>query len=143
MGYPSPEEETEILDRRTKRETDEVRIEEIVRKEEIIEMQKMVERVHIEKELERYIVETVAATRGHTGVELGASPRASLAMLKLSKANAWLHKRDFVLPDDIKAVAVPALSHRVILTADQWIKGAKSESIIKEVLSRIAVPKVD
>lgn len=143
MGYPSPEEETEILDRRTKRETDEVRIEEIVRKEEIIEMQKMVERVHIEKELERYIVRIVSATRGHGGVELGASPRASLAMLKLSKANAWLHKRDFVLPDDIKGVAVPALSHRVILTADQWIKGGKSESIIQDVLSRIEVPKVD
>ena len=143
MGYPSPEEETEILDRRTKRESDEFEIDEIVSKEDIIGMQKMVERVHIEKELERYIVEIVAATRGHTGVELGASPRASLAMLKLSKANAWLHKRDFVLPDDIKAVAVPALSHRVILTADQWIKGAKSESIIKEVLSRIVVPKVD
>ena len=143
MGYPSADEETEILERRTRRESDDVRIDQIVSKEEIIEIQKSIERVHIDGELERYIVKIVSGTRNYAGVELGASPRGSLAILKLSKACAWLHMRNFVLPDDIKAVAVPALSHRIMLTADQWIKGTKAESIIGDLLARIEVPKVD
>ena len=125
MGYPSQDEEAEILDRRTKRESEEVAIDQIVSREEVLEMQKAVEKIHIDTELERYIVKIVNETRSYSGVELGASPRGSLAMMKLSKARAWLHERNYVLPDDIKAVAVPALSHRIILTADQWIRGQR------------------
>ena len=125
IGYPSQAEETEILDRRTKRQSEEVEINQIVSKDEMVEMQKSVERIHIHPELERYIVKIVSETRSDSGVELGASPRGSLALLKLSKARAWLYKRNYVLPDDIKAIAAPALSHRIILTADQWIRGNK------------------
>lgn len=143
MGYPTEAEETEILDRRTKRQSDEVQIKQVVSKEEIIEMQKSVEGVYVDKELERYIVKIVNETRNYSGVELGVSPRGSLAMMKLSKARAWLNQRNYVLPDDIKAIAAPALSHRIIMTADQWIRGTKAESIITGLLAKVEVPKVD
>jgi MoxR-like ATPase len=143
MGYPSQAEETEILDRRTKRQSDEVGIDQIISRDEMIGMQKSVEGVHIDRELERYIAKIVSETRNYSGVELGASPRGSLAMLKLSKARAWLHERNYVLPDDIKAIAGPALSHRIILTADQWIRGTKAESIVAGLLAKVEVPKVD
>ncbi len=143
MGYPSELEEAEILERRTKRQSDNVEIDKITSKEELIEMQRSVEGVHIDPELERYIVKIVGETRNYSGVEVGASPRGSLAMLKLSKARAWLQKRDYVLPDDVKAISGPALSHRIILTADQWIRGTKAESIVEGLLAKVKVPKVD
>ena len=142
IGYPTEADETQILDRRTKRRTEQVQIEKIASKEDILEMQSLVEQVHIESELEKYIVNIVSKTRDHNAVEVGASPRGSLAILKLAKAHAWLYQRNYVLPDDIKDVAVPALSHRIILTADQWIRGTKPEIIIEDLLKRIDVPKV-
>ncbi|MGI0078642.1 MAG: AAA family ATPase [Nitrososphaerales archaeon] len=142
IGYPTEADEAEILDRRTKRQTEQVQIEKIVSKEDILGMQTLVEQVHIEHELEKYIVSIVSKTRDHTAVEVGASPRGSLAILKLAKAHAWLHNRNYVLPDDIKDVAVPALSHRIILTADQWIRGTRPDIVIEDLLKRTDVPKV-
>ena len=142
IGYPSQSEEVEILDRRTKRQSDETSMQQVVSQGELLEMRRMVEGVHIDPEIERYIVKIVSKTREHSAVEVGASPRGSLAILKLSKAHAWLHRRGYVLPDDVKAMAVPALSHRLILTADQWIRGTKPESIIESLLEKVDVPKV-
>jgi len=142
IGYPSESEEVEILDRRTKRQSDETSMEQVVSQSELLEMRRMVEGVHIDPEIERYIVNIVSKTREHSAVEVGASPRGSLAILKLSKAHAWLHRRGYVLPDDVKAMAVPALSHRLILTADHWIRGTKPESIIESLLEKVDVPKV-
>ena len=141
IGYPSPSEEVEILERRTKRQREDVAIERVVSKEKLLEMRRMVEAVHIDPEIERYIVSIVGKTREHTAVEVGASPRGSLAMLKLSKAHAWVHRRDYVLPDDVKAMAVPALSHRLILTADHWIRGTKPETVVESLLAKVDVPK--
>ncbi len=142
IGYPSKTEEVEILERRTRRQSDDVKVAQVVSKSELLGMRKSVERVHIDPGIENYIVDIVAKTRGHSAVEVGASPRGSLALLKLSKANAWLHRRDYVLPDDVKAVAVPALSHRLILTADQWIRGTKPEAVVESLLETVEVPKV-
>jgi len=141
IGYPSQSEEVEILERRTKRQREDVSIEQVATKSEVLGMRKMVEGVHVDPEIERYIVNIVSKTRAHSAVEVGASPRGSLAMLKLSKAHAWLHRRSYVLPDDVKAVAVPALSHRLILTADHWIRGTKPESIVESLLGTVEVPK--
>ncbi|MDA4112508.1 MAG: MoxR family ATPase [Thaumarchaeota archaeon] len=142
IGYPSQSEEVEILERRTRRQSDETSLEEVASRGELLEMRRLVEGVHIDPEIERYIVEIVSRTRGHSAVEVGASPRGSLAILKLSKAHAWLHRRSYVLPDDVKAMAVPALSHRLILTADHWIRGTKPESIVESLLEKVDVPKV-
>jgi MoxR-like ATPase len=73
---------------------------------------------------------------------VGSSPRGSIALMKLAKANAWLGERDYVLPDDIKSVAIPALNHRLILTADNWLRGTKPQTIIEEIVSKTPVPKV-
>jgi MoxR-like ATPase len=142
IGYPTQADEAEILERRTKRQRDEVETNQIVSKDDILSMQKLVEQVHIEPELEKYIVNIVSKTRSHTSIEVGASPRGSLSMLKLSKANAWLHDRNYVLPDDIKEISIPALSHRIILTPDQWIRGTSPEIIIDDIVKKIDVPKV-
>ena len=142
IGYPTQSDEVEILDRRTKRQSDEVIIEQVASRSEVLEMRRMVEAVHIDPELERYIVNIVSRTRENTAVEVGASPRGSMAMLKLSKSYAWLHRRNYVLPDDVKAVAVSALSHRLILTADHWIRGTRPESIVEGLLEKVEVPKV-
>jgi MoxR-like ATPase len=142
MGYPSPSEEAEILDRRTLRGSDEISMAQVVSKDQLLEMQKEVEKVHVGKELENYIVSIVGKTRDHNAIEIGSSPRGSLAILKLSKAHAWLENRDYLVPDDVKAVAVQALAHRIILTAEQWIRGTKTELVIDDIVRRTEVPKV-
>ncbi len=142
IGYPGPEEEKEILDRRRARGTDDVAVRRISNGEELLAMQKALEAIHVADDLERYMVELVRRTRVHSQVELGASPRGSLALLKLSRARAALEGRDYVLPDDVKAVAVPALAHRLILKPDPWVKGVKTQTIVAEVLNQVPVPKV-
>ena len=142
IGYPTVEEESTILERRSERRSDDYVLEKAVEKSELLEMQNSVETVHIDRDLERYIAEIVAKTRSHASVEAGSSPRGSLAIMKLAKANAWLSGRDYVLPDDVKTVAVPALNHRLILTADSWLRGIKPESIISDIVGKTPVPKV-
>lgn len=143
IGYPSESEEVEILERRTKRQTEDVTLQQVVTKAEVLGMRKAVEAVHVDPELEKYIVTIVSKTRDYSAVEVGASPRGSLALLKLSKAHAWLHDRNFVVPDDVKAIAVPALSHRIILTADHWIRGTRPESVVQSILASVEVPKTN
>ena len=143
VGYPSAEEEVQILERRNQRKTDEVSIGKVASLDELLQMQKSIEDVHIDEAVERYIVEIVRATRSHQDVEVGASPRGSLAIMRLSKAKAWLNGRDYVIPDDVKTVTVPALTHRLILKPEQWLRGGKTAAIVEELLRKIAVPKVD
>ena len=107
----------------------------------ILEMQAAIEEVHVDPDIENYIVSIVQETRKHGQVEVGASPRGSLALMKLSQASAAISGRDFVLPDDVKDVAIPALAHRLILKPDPWIKGIKTQVIVEKVLSTVPVPK--
>ncbi|WXG47659.1 MAG: MoxR family ATPase [Candidatus Atabeyarchaeum deiterrae] len=142
VGYPSKDEEIEILDRRKERKKEEFDVNIVANPEKIVEMQKVVENVHVEEDVESYIVDIVQSTRRYSNIEVGASPRGSLAIWQLARANAILRGRDYVIPDDIKAVAISALSHRLILKAGPWLAGAKSEKMIDEILSRTPVPKV-
>ncbi|MCU0860929.1 MAG: MoxR family ATPase [Methanomassiliicoccales archaeon] len=142
VGYPSREEEQEILRRRRERGREEVTMSKVCSPERIVEMQEHVERMHVQDVIEDYIVRIISATREHSQVEVGASPRGSLALMRLSSARAALLGRDFVLPDDVKEVAVPALAHRLILAADPWIRGVKPQSVVESVLKDVAVPKV-
>lgn len=143
IGYPTSKEEKEIIDRRKARRKDDVDIGRIANPELVIEMQSAVEDVHVDDDIEEYIVEIVGRTRKHPQVEIGSSPRGSLALFKLSKARAAIYGRDFVIPDDVKDVAVPGLAHRLILKPDPWIKGVRTESIVSSVLEKVPVPKVD
>ncbi len=141
IGYPSQKGEAEILRRRRTRKTDEVQISCVSKPATILEMQAALENVHVDNDIETYIVSIVNETRKHGQVEVGASPRGSLALMKLAQAKAAVAGRDYVLPDDVKSVAVPALAHRLILKPDPWIKGIKPKVIIDKVLTTVPVPK--
>jgi MoxR-like ATPase len=142
IGYPAKDEEKEILERRKERKKEEFEVKVVANPEKTVEMQKVVEDIHMDDDVESYIVEIVQSTRSLSRVEVGASPRGSLALLHLSRANAVLNGRDYVVPDDVKAIATPALSHRLILKAGPWLAGLKAERIIDEILSTVTAPKV-
>ncbi|ASJ15210.1 AAA family ATPase [Thermococcus radiotolerans] len=144
VGYPSKKEEIEILRRRMARKKEEVDITPILTPEEVVEMQRAIEDVYVSDAILEYITEIVLATReDKKEIEVGASPRGSLALLKLSRAYAALEGRDYVIPDDIKAVAVPALSHRLILKRELWYTKVSQESIMAKLLERVPVPKFE
>ena len=142
VGYPAREQEVEILRRRRMRRTDDFVVPAVVSPEEVLALQSAVEDVHVDPAVEGYMVDVVAATRVHSQVEIGASPRGSLALLKASRARAALAGRDFVTPDDVKTVAVSALAHRMLLKPDPWIRGVRTGSIVADVLGQVPVPKV-
>jgi MoxR-like ATPase len=142
VGYPSPEEEREILRRRRARGKEEFEVRKVCDPRRILEMQQVVEGMHVQDVIEQYIVDIITATRQHPQVEVGSSPRGSLALMRLSAARAAMFGRDFVLPDDIKEVAVPAIAHRLILAPDPWIKGVKPASVVEGIMNKIPIPKV-
>lgn len=141
IGYPTKDGEKEILRRRRARKTDDIALEAVSSPREVLDMQRSIEDVHMDNDIENYIVSIVHETRKHGQVEVGASPRGSLALMRLSQARAAMEGRDFVLPDDVKDVAVPALAHRLILKPDPWIKGVKTQVIVDKVLNTVPVPK--
>ena len=143
IGYPDKNSEVEILRRRVARRTDDFAINTVVDPTALIEMQESVERVHADDGVLGYITDIVRETRTHGQVEIGASPRGSIALLKLARANAALSGRDYILPDDVKTVCSEALSHRIIPKAASWVRGFDPLSIIEEILRKVPVPRVD
>jgi MoxR-like ATPase len=143
VGYPEREDEWEVLERRLERATDEVELEPVVGRDELLEMQRAVEQVHVERSVGLYMVDLVAATRDAPGIQVGASPRGSLALLKLSRCRAALAGRDFVIPEDVKAVAVPALAHRLSLRPELWVQRLRPEDLVLELLDRVPTPKAE
>jgi len=142
IGYPTPEEERAILDRRRERKVENATVPRVADAETFVGLQKAVEEVTLDPSLVDYIVELVRRTRQDTRSEVGASPRGSLALQKLSRARALLDGRDFVLPDDIKAFALPALSHRIIVKPEPWIRGVRGTDIVRAALDVTTVPKL-
>jgi MoxR-like ATPase len=106
-------------------------------------LQSVVEQVHTSEAIERYIATLTAATRQHPQVQVGASPRGSLALYQLARAHAMAYERNFVLPDDVKAMAHAALAHRLLLKPELWVRGVQAEQIVQDVLERTSVPKAD
>ena len=142
VGYPSIEEEKLILKRRRERRQDEVVLREIGTAEQVLEMREAVETVHVNADLENYIATLVHATRTDRRVAVGASPRGSLAFLKIARANAAVNDRDFITPDDIKRYAVPVLGHRVILQPEYWMARQVVDDVIRDTLEKTPVPVV-
>jgi MoxR-like ATPase len=143
VGYPEREDEWEVLERRLERSVDEVELEPMVSRDELIEMQRALEQVHVDRSVGLYMVDLVAATRDAPGVQVGASPRGSLALLKLSRGHAALRGRDYVTPEDVKAVAVPALGHRLSLRPELWVQRLRPDDIVAELLGRVPTPKAE
>jgi MoxR-like ATPase len=142
IGYPSPEEEKEIVHRRRERKQDDPQLQVVGNAQDLLDMQRQVEEVFVDEDIERYFVDLVGRTRSHHQVDVGASPRGTLALLKLSRAWAALHGRSFVLPDDVKQFVKPALSHRLILRPDLWSTPHAADRILNEVLQSVAVPVI-
>ncbi len=140
VGYPELSEEAEILHRRHVRQHEDVVLKKVTSAKKIIEMRKVVETVHVEEDLEKYIATIVQETRTDRHVAVGSSPRGSLAFLKMARAQAVLDGRDYILPDDIKRFSLPVLSHRLILQPEYWLTRQVADRVITEIFSRIPVP---
>jgi MoxR-like ATPase len=140
VGYPSRDDEWEVLERRMQRMADDIALEPVCTRDELVGMQRAIETVHVGRSVGLYMIDLVAATREHGQVQVGASPRGSLALLKLARCRAVLDGRDFVAPDDVKAVAVPALGHRLTLRPELWVRRISGDDIVREVLAAVPTP---
>ena len=143
VGYPSPEEEEDILRQRRERQRDEFDLRQVTDAEELLAMRQAVECIHVDPDIDRYIVALTNATRRHRQVAVGASPRGSLALLKLSRAQAALLGRGYVLPDDVKLFVKPALVHRLTLEPDLWMRPRAADEILVSILQSVPVPVLE
>ena len=143
VGYPAREHEWEMLERRRERRADEVELTPVIDRETVLELQRAIEDVHVAESIGLYMVDVVAATRASSRVQVGASPRGSLALLKLSRGLAALRGRDFVTPEDVKNVAVPALAHRLTLNPELWVQRIRAEDVVQECLDAVPTPKAE
>ncbi|HEY1365559.1 MAG TPA: MoxR family ATPase [Gaiellaceae bacterium] len=143
IGYPRREDELELLERRLRRQADEVELEPVVDGPTLIQMQRALEQVHVAESIGGYIVDLVASTRASRRLAVGASPRGTLALVKLSRARAALSGRDFVIPEDVKAVAVPALAHRLTLRPELWVQRVRGEDVVQEALETVPTPAAE
>jgi MoxR-like ATPase len=139
LGYPSHQDEVLILDRQ-QQEHPLQHVEQVTEPEQIVNAQHTVRTVFVHDAVRHYIVNLVNATRRHSHVQLGASPRGSLNLMHAAQAYAVLQERDYVLPDDVKAVAIAVLSHRLILKPEARVRGISAEQVVSEVLQQVAVP---
>ena len=140
VGYPGRAHEVELILRRAKRGADRVDLRAVLDPSDVAALQRRVEEVHISEVVAAYVVDLVEATRESPRTEAGASPRGSLALLKAGRARAAMAGRSHVLPDDVKALAVPCLAHRLLLQPDQWVRGVRAEQVIAEVVGQVATP---
>jgi MoxR-like ATPase len=143
VGYPSAEDEWVILERRLERQADEPELRPVVSREQLLAMQRAIERVHVSESVGRYIVAVAGATRESRSVQVGASPRGTLALMKLARARAVLDGRDFTVPDDVKALAVPALAHRLTLRPELWVQQVDSDDVVRECLESVPTPPTE
>lgn len=142
IGYPNPEEEQEILHRRQQRKDDHIVTQGIINAEELLKIRKQIEEIYMHPDIENYIVQIVGATRDYKDISVGASPRGSLALLKLTKSWAALDGRDYVLPDDVKTFAKPVLAHRLMLSPALWMNQHAPTKIIESICNRVPVPTI-
>ncbi|MBT4142035.1 MAG: MoxR family ATPase [Chloroflexi bacterium] len=139
LGYPDTDQEVAIMDRREHGDPIDS-LKPVCTPGDITNLQRQTDEVFIDALVKQYIVELSNATRLHPEAALGVSPRASINLMKGGKAYAMLHERDYVVPDDIKAIAVPTLAHRVLLTPSARMRGVTQETVIKDVLNQVSVP---
>ncbi len=143
FGYPSKDDEWEVLARRLERREDEIELDPVIDGRMLLELQAAIEQVHVGGAVGGYIVDLVTATRTSASTAVGASPRGSLAVLKLARCKAVLSGRDFVTPDDVKAVAVPALAHRLMLKPELWVQRLSADDVVRDLLSTVPTPAAE
>jgi MoxR-like ATPase len=140
FGYPTDDEEWEVLRRRMDRQREEQTLRTVTFPEELLAIQAAVETVTVDPSIGRYCVALVADTRRHGQTLVGASPRGALALLLTARAHAIIAGRDYVTPEDVKAVALPALAHRITIRPELWMSDVTGRTVVKQVLDRVPVP---
>jgi MoxR-like ATPase len=143
LGYLDPAEESELLLARAGRQREQVELDAVCDRDTLLELQAMVEEVHLSPSVAEYAVSIVRSTRESPQLSVGASPRGSLALMKLARARAALHGRDFVKPDDVKHVAVPALAHRLTLSPELWVQRTDPGEIVASIVASVPAPVAD
>jgi len=143
VGYPDREDEWEMLERRRERRSDEIELEGLVDGPNLLALQAVVEDVHVAESIGLYIVDLVSATRANPRVQVGASPRGTLALLKLSRCRAALRGRGYVTPEDVKEVAPSALAHRLTLRPEVWVQRVRQEDVVRECLEAVPTPAAE
>ncbi len=140
IGYPSAEDEADLVRRRARRGKDEADLRQMADADAMRAMRRCVEEVQIEDSVAGYLVAVVRATRDTSGVQIGASPRASIALLQAARARAAMSGRRFVLPDDVKSLAVPCLGHRLSLRPELWLRGTDPSELVLQAIATVQVP---
>ncbi len=140
IGYPDHADEVELLRRRMERQTEQPTLRPVLAAGAFVELQQAVEQVWVHPSIVEYTVTVAQATRRHRDLELGASPRGSLALTGVARALAVLDGRDFVTPDDVRAVAIPTLAHRVALTDEAWARGTPPNQIVSSIIDSVPTP---
>jgi MoxR-like ATPase len=140
FGYPTADQEWDVLSRRLARRTEEQTLSAVTDGEGLRAMQAAVETVTVEESVGRYCVALAAATRDHSQVLMGASPRGALALMLTGRAHAVIHGRDYVVPEDVKAVAPSVLAHRITVRPELWMSDVSGASVVRSVLNEVATP---
>ena len=140
LGYLQAADETAMLQRRIDRRHEAAQLRRVTTATELISMRASLEQVEVSPDLLQYVVAIVSATRSHAQIQVGASPRGSLALVQLARAQALLTGRDYVIPDDVKNVAVPALAHRITLRPELWVRQVRSDDVVARLLDSVPVP---
>ena len=143
LGYLHPDQEVAMVRRRLDRGRDHVELSGVVDGPEVLAMCASLEQVEVSADVVDYVVSIVRATRSQPQIQVGASPRGSLAMVQLARGQALMSGRDYVVPDDVKQVAVPALAHRVVLRPELWVRQVNADDVIASVLSSVPTPRTD
>ncbi|MFI9535158.1 AAA family ATPase [Nocardia fusca] len=141
LGYLSEQDETQMIRRRLERGAAEPRVNQVIDAKGLLEMRHAVEFVSVHPDVVGYVVALASATRAHAQVEVGASPRSELDLVQMARARALLNGRDFVVPEDVKALAIPAMAHRITLRPEMWVRRIRGEDVISELLRRLPVPR--
>jgi MoxR-like ATPase len=143
LGYLQPGDEVSMLRRRLDRRTEWPSLSPVTGAAELLAMRASLEQVEVSPDLLEYVVAIVTATRNHPQIQVGASPRGGLALVQLARAQAVLHQRDYVIPDDIKQIAVPALAHRITLRPELWVRQVSADSVVTSLLASVPTPRTD
>src|SRR5208282_5922488 len=143
LGYLTKNDETDMLRRRVDRAREAVALTPVTDAQGLLAMRESLERIEISDDLLDYVIAIVTATRRDPQIQVGASPRGGLALVQLARGQALLHQRDYVVPDDIKQVAVPALAHRITLRPELWVRQVSADDVVAKLLAAVPTPKTD
>jgi MoxR-like ATPase len=141
LRYLSEHDETSMLRRRLDRGSAEPTVGQVVDAHDLLAMRESVEQVSVHEDVLHYVVSLAAASRHHPQVAVGASPRAEIDLVQLARARALLLGRDYVIPEDIKALAVPAVAHRITLRPEMWVRKIQGSDVVEDLLRRLPVPR--